>query len=122
MCSGREMGDELRKCGRCGEAKPVDDFARRRIERGQRDNMCRPCRSEYGKEHYAANRGHYIDEEARRKQAKAEVRMAFLVGSERTYNRHERGRGVNGCTRPFQGRRTGSIPVARLASSVRRWS
>jgi hypothetical protein len=74
------MGDdELRRCGRCGEKKPLDDSAWRRIERGQRDNMCRPCRSEYGKEHYAANRQHYIDAEARRKQAKAEVRMTFLV-------------------------------------------
>lgn len=41
--------------------------------------MCRPCRSEYGKEHYAANRQHYIDGEARRKRAKAKDRITFLL-------------------------------------------
>jgi hypothetical protein len=70
---------ELRRCGRCRELKPVDQFAWRRIERGQRDNMCRPCRSAYGKEHYLANRQRYIDAEARRKQARAEERMVYLI-------------------------------------------
>jgi len=72
-------GEEGRRCGRCGQVKPIEQFAWRRIKRGQRDNMCRPCRSEYGKEHYAANRQHYIDAEARRKHAKAEERMGFLI-------------------------------------------
>ena len=43
-----------RRCGRCGELKPVDDFAWRRKARGQRDNYCRPCRAAYKQEHYAA--------------------------------------------------------------------
>jgi hypothetical protein len=70
---------ELRRCGRCGKSKPLAEFAWRRIKRGQRDNMCRPCRSEYGREHYLANRRHYIEAEARRKQAKGRERMRFLV-------------------------------------------
>jgi len=51
----------LRRCGRSGEAKPVEEFAWRRRARGQRDNYCRPCRAVYKQEHYSANRRHYID-------------------------------------------------------------
>lgn len=72
-------GSEGRRCGRCGEVKPIEEFNWRRIAEGQRDTFCRPCRSEYGKEHYAANRQRYIDAEARRKRARAEKRMRFLV-------------------------------------------
>jgi hypothetical protein len=56
-----ERGEDFRKCYRCGARKAVDEFAWRRKARGQRDSFCRPCRSAYGKEHYAANRQRYID-------------------------------------------------------------
>jgi 5-methylcytosine-specific restriction endonuclease McrA len=59
--------------------KPIEEFAWRRIKRGQRDNMCAPCRSAYGREHYLANRQRYIDAEARRKRARAETRMRYLI-------------------------------------------
>ena len=52
----------MRACGRCGVKKPLEDFAWRRKARGQRDNMCRPCRSDYGREHYEANRQRYVDQ------------------------------------------------------------
>jgi hypothetical protein len=72
-------GQESRKCGRCGQVKPLEEFAWRRIKRGQRDNMCAPCRSAYGREHYLANRQKYIDAEARRKRARAETRTRYLI-------------------------------------------
>jgi hypothetical protein len=59
--------------------KPLDQFAWRRRRKLQRDNMCAPCRSAYGREHYLANRQKYIDAEARRKRARAEVRTRFLL-------------------------------------------
>ena len=46
-------GTQLRKCYRCGESKPIGDLSWRRKAIGQRDSLCRPCRSAYGKEHYA---------------------------------------------------------------------
>jgi hypothetical protein len=70
---------EMRKCGRCGASKPTSEFAWRRKRLGQRDNMCAPCRSAYGREHYLANRQKYIDGEARRKRARAEVRTRYLL-------------------------------------------
>ena len=53
---------ETLKCCRCKEFKPVAEFAWRRKGRAQRDSHCRPCRSEYGKQHYAKNRQRYIDQ------------------------------------------------------------
>jgi hypothetical protein len=70
---------ELRRCGRCGHLKPIDEFAWRRKRRRQRDNMCAPCRSAYGREHYLANRQKYIDSEAKRKRARAETRTRYLL-------------------------------------------
>jgi len=72
-------GSGSRRCGRCGELKPVDDFNWRRIERGQRDNLCRPCRAAYHHEHYVANRHRYVDQARVRKQALALERTTYLI-------------------------------------------
>ena len=69
----------MRRCGRCNNHKPVDDFAWRRKALGQRDNYCRPCRAEYKQEHYAANRQRYIDSAKRRRRAVVAERVEFLV-------------------------------------------
>lgn len=69
----------VKQCGRCQEAKPVEDFAWRRRGRGQRDNMCRPCRSAYGKEHYAANRQRYIDQARIQKDRLRLERTVYLI-------------------------------------------
>jgi hypothetical protein len=68
-----------RRCARCGEIKNVSNFNWRRIGRGELDTYCRPCRSAYGKQHYAANRQRYIDLEAKRKRARAMKRMHYLL-------------------------------------------
>jgi hypothetical protein len=39
--------------------KPDSEFAWRRRDRGQRDNMCRPCRAAYKREHYLAHKDRY---------------------------------------------------------------
>lgn len=74
-----EASDTTSKCYRCGDVKPVADFAWRRRAKDQRDTFCRPCRSAYGKEHYAANRQRYIDQAgAKKKQLRLE-RTTYLV-------------------------------------------
>ena len=45
----------------------------------ERDNLCRACRSAYGKEHYAANRQRYINQAHTRKQALNLERTSFLI-------------------------------------------
>jgi hypothetical protein len=69
----------MRRCGRCGEVKAVDEFAWRRKTRGQRDNYCRPCRAAYKQEHYSLNRERYIESAVRRRSALASQRAAFLI-------------------------------------------
>ncbi len=69
----------MRRCGRCEREKPLDDFAWRRKERGQRDNYCRPCRAAYKQEHYLANRQRYIDQARARKRVLVAERIEFLV-------------------------------------------
>jgi hypothetical protein len=68
-----------RQCSRCGEVKPVEDFAWRRKEKGQRDSFCRPCRSAYGKEHYETNRQRYIEQAAVVKRARMVERTRYLI-------------------------------------------
>lgn len=59
-----DLPDDLIRCCRCHESKPPDDFSWKRKDKGQRDTHCKPCRSAYGKEHYAANKQRYIDRAA----------------------------------------------------------
>jgi hypothetical protein len=63
--------------------KPAADFAG--TPDVKIDTYCRPCRSAYGKEHYAANRQRYITMEGKRKRARAEKRMRFLLEFFRTH-------------------------------------
>lgn len=73
------MKEEGRRCGRCGLLKPLEEFAWRRRAKGQRHNYCRPCHAQYHREHYLANRKRYIDLAAKRAQAVAKERYAFLI-------------------------------------------
>lgn len=68
-----------RRCGRCGELKPVDDFAWRRKSKGQRHNYCRPCHSAYHREHYLANKARYIAQAAANKITLRRERTALLL-------------------------------------------
>jgi hypothetical protein len=77
------LSGTARRCSRCGLTKPGDEFAG--TAGIKVDTYCRPCRSEYGKAHYAANRQRYIEAEARRKRARAEERIAFLIEFFRTH-------------------------------------
>jgi len=70
---------EMQKCGRCGVEKPVDEFAWRRRERGQRHNYCRPCHKAYRREHYLANRERYIRMANERSRQVREERTRFLL-------------------------------------------
>lgn len=72
-------GQPIQKCYRCGELKPAGEFNWRRKEKGQRDSFCRPCRAEYHREHYAANRQRYIDQAFARKVELALKRTNFLL-------------------------------------------
>jgi hypothetical protein len=71
--------DDIRRCGRCGRSKPLADFAWRRKGRGQLDNMCRPCRAAYKREHYLANKRRYVAQAGARKRALRRERTKYLL-------------------------------------------
>jgi len=85
MCSLMAAKPCTRKCYRCGEVKPTAEFAWRRKEQGQHDTFCRPCRSAYGKEHYAANRSRYIEQARVQKQRLRLERTTYLLAFFRTH-------------------------------------
>jgi hypothetical protein len=72
-------GGESSRCYRCGETKPIGEFSWRNKAKGRRDSFCRPCRSAYGKEHYAANKQRYIDQAAVVKQRLVRDRWVYLI-------------------------------------------
>jgi hypothetical protein len=69
----------MRRCGRCGELKPLDDFAWRRKEKGQRHNYCRPCHAAYHREHYLANKDRYVAQATARKKALYLKHTRYLI-------------------------------------------
>jgi hypothetical protein len=71
--------DGTGRCGRCGKFKPAESFNWRRKARGQRDNMCRPCRAAYKHEHYSANKMRYIAQAAQSKRRLRLQRTAWLL-------------------------------------------
>lgn len=68
-----------RKCSRCGSVKPIGEFAGSPKKGGKLDTYCRPCRAEYGREHYVANRQRYIDQAKRRKDELRASNYALLI-------------------------------------------
>ena len=57
----------MKRCSRCDHWKSLEEFAWRRIQEGQRDTYCRPCRAAYKQEHYAANKERYVAKAMSRK-------------------------------------------------------
>ena len=69
----------MKRCGRCGELKGVNDFAWRRKARGQRQTYCRACQAAYNRAHYLANKSLYVSRARARKVAIREERTKFLL-------------------------------------------
>jgi hypothetical protein len=69
---------ETRKCGRCGRARPIEEFSWRQ-KGNKRHPYCKPCMAEYNRAHYLANRQAYIDRARIRNQAIIEERVAYLI-------------------------------------------
>jgi len=69
----------MKRCGRCGELKPQEEFAWRRKSRGQRQTYCRACQAAYNRDHYLANKQLYVDRARARKQDLRVERTTFLL-------------------------------------------
>jgi hypothetical protein len=67
-------GAETRRCGGCGEIKPVEEFPFRDRARGRRRTRCKACMREYARAHYRRNKDRYAKGDWSRKRcARREV-------------------------------------------------
>lgn len=74
-----EMGqDGTYRCHRCGQHKSAEHFTWGRADE-RRDSLCRPCRSDYGAEHYRANRDLYIARASEHSKRLARERTEYLI-------------------------------------------
>jgi hypothetical protein len=58
----------MKKCSRCNETKPLDEFQKRSKNKDGRTGMCKPCKRDYDNSHYLAHpdRKNYIKENRRK--------------------------------------------------------
>jgi len=68
---------ESKRCGTCGEIKPLSEFNRKGKNRLQ--GNCRTCNSAYLKEHYAKNVPYYIEKSARFRRKRKAANLAKLL-------------------------------------------
>lgn len=68
-----------RRCARCGVEKSLQEFGGGSPQNPKRDCYCRPCRAEYGRIHYLANRRHYVEKAKQRNDAVRERNYELLV-------------------------------------------
>lgn len=108
------------RCSRCQEAKPSEDFAWRRIQKGQRDTYCRPCRAAYKQEHYAKNKRRYIQAANRRNYRLRVERTEWLVEYFRSHPCVDCGEG-DPVVLDFDHLRDKSFNIGR-ALNYRKWS
>lgn len=65
---------ETKICCDCGNAKSLDEFARRSKSGEARHSKCKACQRAYAKAHYAKNKGAYLQKTSLRN---AEVRAQY---------------------------------------------
>ena len=66
----------LRRGARCKIEKPISEYTNYPTKT---DCYCRPCRAEYGREHYLKNRERYVSNAMRRTKRVLRQNMTFLL-------------------------------------------
>jgi hypothetical protein len=70
----------FRVCARCHVAKPLAEFPTKSAARQTYRSYCRPCRSEYGKEHYRKNVAAYMARSKARAPIDRKRNREFIAG------------------------------------------
>jgi hypothetical protein len=58
--------ESTKRCGRCGEDRPLEQFTRNRRTRDGRGNWCKPCFSAYNRGRYRQSREQVREQHLRR--------------------------------------------------------
>jgi len=69
----------MRRCSKCKQQKPSDQFAWKSKAKGTRDTYCRTCRKEYGAQWYQANAASQIARVAANSARYYEAAQALIV-------------------------------------------
>lgn len=68
------VSEDAKRCSRCDETKPVNDFPIKNKKTGLRRTWCRDCARAYGREHYRRDRTPYLDRSrARRREERPRI-------------------------------------------------
>lgn len=81
---GEASSASVRRCSKCLELKPLDQFVWKQKSAGKRGTRCRPCVARSSREHYLRNRQRYVDKARRNRRSNAEAnrrRKADLLRS-----------------------------------------
>jgi len=74
-----------RRCGLCGETKPLADFPYKNKARGKRRTSCGDCSRAYSRAHYERNRGAYLQRARRGRERALDVCRRLLSDYLRTH-------------------------------------
>lgn len=69
----------MKRCARCRQLKPVDEFGYKTTGLPTRVSYCRPCVRARSKEHYEANKSSYLSRNQRKKAKLQKERFGFLM-------------------------------------------
>src|SRR4051812_9566356 len=69
----------MRKCARCGEAKPTTEFSWKNESKGWLKSYCKPCWTVYTHERYEVHKDKYVAASGVRNRQRRIDRTAFLV-------------------------------------------
>lgn len=73
-----DVPDRARRCSRCGDVRPIDEFPIKNKVRGVRRVWCRGCCRAYGREHYQRNKAVYLlKAHQRRRDIRPQVRAGI---------------------------------------------
>ena len=73
---------EERRCSRCEQTKPIDQFNWKNKSKGRRQTTCRICQSAYTKEHYRKNKQPYKDRALAQKATALEWKREYIAARE----------------------------------------
>ncbi len=74
-----------RRCSRCGEVKPVEEFPTKNKKTGLRRVWCRDCCHAYGREHYRRTRSRYLERARARRRLERPRMIAAIADYLRTH-------------------------------------
>lgn len=82
----------LRRCNKCAQSKPLDDFYRKQNSPDGRQSVCKVCTKKYHGRYYQTNRVHILEQQVIKHQANPEIKRRRATVRRGTYHKTAIGR------------------------------